>query len=179
VTLTNVEEVIGLPEADLVGLANAGDAEAFARLVEPHLARALSSARLIAGRSTDGTDVVQEALLSAWRGLGGLRDAASFGAWFRRHVVRAALRAAKHAQSIDRWVDAVDPLDHDVELRQLQRAFARLDPDDRAVLTLQFHLGLAQQETARLLNVPVGTVKSRVHYALSRLRAAFDAEERG
>jgi RNA polymerase sigma-70 factor, ECF subfamily len=172
-----VERIADWGDADLVAQARAGDGEAFARLVEPHLARALSGARLIVGESADAADVVQEALLSAWRGLGGLRDPAAFGAWFRQHVVRTAWRAAKRARRTaaldDAWVDQTEHAQRDI-----QRALARLDPDDRVLLTLRYHLDLPHEETARLLRVPVGTVKSRLHYALEWLRAAYDAEER-
>ncbi len=168
--------------ADLVAQARAGDGEAFARLVEPHLARALTGARLIVGDSTDAADVVQDALLSAWRGLGGLREPAAFGAWFRQHVVRTAWRATKRSRRTasldDAWVDPVDHLEIGLGRRDIRRALSTLEPDDRVLLTLRYHLDLPHEETARLLRVPVGTVKSRLHYALERLRAAYDAEER-
>lgn len=168
---------------DLVVEARAGSSTAFAQLVEPYLARALSTARLIlAGTTADPEDAVQEALVSAWRGMKGLKNEAAFGAWFRQHVVRAARRRAKrerrNVRLDDRWVDPVDHIERDLAEHQLGDAFQRLEPDDRTVLALHFHLGLSSSETARLLSIPQGTVKSRVHYALRRLRAAFDAEER-
>jgi RNA polymerase sigma-70 factor (ECF subfamily) len=177
-----VEGISDWTNADLVAKARDGDGEAFADLVEPHLARALTGARLIVGDTCDPADVVQEALLSAWRGLGGLRDAAALGSWFRQHVVRTAWRVAKRSRHTvaldDTWVDPVDQVERGIAQRDMRRALSRLDPDDRVLLTLRFHLDLPHEETARLLHVPVGTVKSRVHYALERLRAAYDAEER-
>jgi RNA polymerase sigma-70 factor, ECF subfamily len=64
------------------------------------------------------------------------------------------------------------------ERRTLRRAFHRLEPDDRSLLTLHHFWGLPVRETAAILGVPEGTVKSRVHSAMTRLRAAYDAEER-
>jgi RNA polymerase sigma-70 factor, ECF subfamily len=58
------------------------------------------------------------------------------------------------------------------------RAFQRIDVADRLLLTLHYHLGLADREIAELMHVPTGTVKSRLHHGLRRLRAAFDAEDR-
>jgi RNA polymerase sigma-70 factor (ECF subfamily) len=65
-----------------------------------------------------------------------------------------------------------------VARRTLGRAFDRLDPDDRLILALHHYLGLSVAETATHLSIPAGTVKSRVHAAMDRLRAAYDAEER-
>jgi RNA polymerase sigma factor (sigma-70 family) len=180
-TLIRVEGIIAAGDTDLVAQALAGDPLAFAQLVQPHLASALSGARLIIGDSGDAADAVQE-LLSAWRGLPSLRDRSAFGPWFRQHVIRSARRTAKRVRRSVRfgegWLDPVDHLERDLAARHLKRTFARLDADDRVLLTLRYHYGLANEETAQLLKVPTGTVKSRVHYALRRLRAADDAEER-
>lgn len=169
-------------EADLVTRSVAGDAEAFAQLVAPHLARALSTAMLIVGGSGDASDAVQDALMSAWRGLGGLRDPSAFGAWFARHVVRASSRVARRTRRTTRldesWVDPVDHLDTGLRERQLHRAMRTLSADDRVLLTLRYHHGLAESEVAAVLRVPGGTVKSRLHRSLERLRAAYEAEER-
>ena len=177
-----MERIADWGSAGLVEQARSGDGEAFAQLVEPHLGRALSGARLIVGDSVDAADVVQDALLSAWRGLGGLREPSAFGSWFRQHVVRTAWRAAKRSRRTtaldETWVDPVDHVELGLAERDIRRALSRLDPDERVVLTLRYHLALPHEETARLLRVPVGTVKSRLHYALERLRAAYDAEER-
>ena len=177
-----MERIIDSPQGGLVAQAKAGDSEAFARLVEPYLPAALSCARLILGGSGDASDVVQDALVSAWRDLPHLREPSAFAAWFRQHVIRRALRTARRGRSPvslhDAWVDPIDHLERALASRQLQRAFEILETDDRVVLTLHYHLGLTNQEAARLLKVPVGTVKSRLHYALRRLRAAYDAEER-
>jgi RNA polymerase sigma factor (sigma-70 family) len=167
---------------DLVGAARRGDRAAFATLVEPDLAAAFGTARIVTGSSADASDAVQEALLSAWRGLDSLRDPNAFRAWFRQHVVRAALRAAKRrgrVVELDLSVAAPDgDLDRAVERRTLARAFDRLDAQDRLLLTLHHFWELPIAETATHLGIPEGTVKSRVHYAMDRLRAAFAAEER-
>lgn len=167
---------------ELVAAARRGDRDAFRRLVEPELGRALGLATILARSSADGADAVQEALLSAWRGLDSLRDPQAFPAWFRRHVVRAATRTAvRNHQVVELEVvsqGSTDDIDRALEQRQLSRAFDRLEPKDRLVLTLHYFWDLPTAETASQLRVPVGTVKSRVHYALQRLRAAYEAEER-
>jgi RNA polymerase sigma-70 factor (ECF subfamily) len=167
----------------LVDAARNGDSEAFAQLVAPELAPAMGAALLVIGSRADAADVMQEAMLSAWRGLSSLRNPDAFGAWFRRLVVRAAMKAAGRRRP---WhpLEAAEDEIHGAGLeaalrgRQLDRAFAALSAQDRVLLTLHFHWDQPVAETAAMLGIPAGTVKSRVHHAVRRLRAAFDAEER-
>jgi RNA polymerase sigma-70 factor (ECF subfamily) len=65
-----------------------------------------------------------------------------------------------------------------MDRRTLARAFDRLEARDRLILTLHHFWDMPIAETAAHLGIPEGTVKSRVHYAMDRLRAAFAAEER-
>jgi RNA polymerase sigma-70 factor (ECF subfamily) len=182
--LSFMEVALELTPLSLVQAARDGDAEAFARLVSPELAPALGAAVLVIGSRADAADAVQEALVSAWRGLGSLREPDAFPAWFRRHVVRAALRMAKRHRPWQRLEDADaqlptgNGLDAALQHRQLDRAFGRLSPADRLLLILHFHWNQPVAETAATLGIPAGTVKSRVHHAVRRLRAAYDAEER-
>lgn len=74
--------------------------------------------------------------------------------------------------------DPATDVDRALEHRTLARAFDRLDVEDRLILTLHHYWGLPVAETAHHLGIPEGTVKSRVHYAVERLRAAYDAEDR-
>jgi RNA polymerase sigma-70 factor (ECF subfamily) len=172
------------PIAALVSAARRGDRDAFRVLVEPYLQVALGSATIQTGSAADGADAVQDALLSAWLGLDTLRDPDAFAAWFRRHVIRAAsrkrrMRARGHV--VDLNASATAPgqdLDRVVASRTLARAFNGLDEPDRQLLTLHHFWRLPVAETAAHLRVPQGTVKSRVHYAMERLRAAFEAEDR-
>jgi RNA polymerase sigma-70 factor, ECF subfamily len=168
-------------QAQLVELARRGDRRAFAELVEPELAGAIGVARILARSHADAADAVQEALLSAWRGLDAIRRPESFPAWFRRHVTRAAMRSTRRDRVVELDVELAgdpDDLDRRLARRQLARAFDRLDDKDRLILTLHHFWGLPVAETAEHLAIPAGTVKSRVHHAMIRLRAAYDAEDR-
>lgn len=168
----------------LVTAARRGDRDAFRVLVEPYLRVALGSATILTGSAADGADAVQDALLSAWQGLDGLRNPEAFPSWFRRHVIGAASRIRRsrgHGRVVDLDPDLAiggDDLDRIVAGRSLARAFDRLEEDDRILLTLHHFWRLPIAETAAHLGIPEGTAKSRVHHALDRLRAAFDAEER-
>ena len=169
---------------ELVEAARRGDRDAFSFLVSPHLETALRVARVVAGSPDDGTDAVQDALLSAWQGIGSLRDPQAFPAWFRSHVTRSAMRQAKkrgRARVVELDVDTAAPgdaLDRAFAVRELDRAFERLSTDDRTLLTLRHLWDLPGAEIAQHLGIPEGTVKSRVHAAMQRLRAAYEAEER-
>jgi RNA polymerase sigma factor (sigma-70 family) len=61
---------------------------------------------------------------------------------------------------------------------QLERGFRRLRPEQRAAVVLHFYLGLSVPEIAETLGIPLGTAKSRLHYATETLRAALDADAR-
>jgi RNA polymerase sigma-70 factor (ECF subfamily) len=167
--------------AGLVELAALGDREAFGRLVEPHLAVALGAARLITGNESDAADAVQDALLASWQSLDGLRNPELFAAWFRKIVIRSSTRCVRRRHLVEIDLEApgaADSVEREFDLRQLARAFARLDPKDRVLLTLHHYWQMPVAETAQLLGLPEGTVRSRVHHALRRLRAGFEAEER-
>lgn len=180
-----MEATLDLPKSTLrplVDAAVAGDRDAFKTLVEPYIGKALGAALVVTRSPSDASDAVQDALLSAWQGLPQLRDPDAFPAWFRRHVVRAAIRSTSRRGRVTELdveaPDDVDVLDRAMAHRTLSRAFDNLGPDDRMLLTLHYFWGLPIAETAGHLSIPPGTVKSRVHSAISRLRAAYDAEER-
>ena len=169
---------------ELVAAARAGDRAAFGELVEPWLSPALGASIVITRSHADGADAVQDALLAAWQGLDDLRDPAAFAGWFRTLVVRAALRVARRRGTVSPLavVDVDGPadggLDGSLDRRTLGAAFDRLDAADRALLTLRYLWDVPVAETAAALGIPPGTVKSRTHAAIGRLRAAFDAEAR-
>lgn len=166
----------------LIAQAMAGDDDAFRALVEPYVAKALGASAIIVGSRDEAADVVQEAMLAAWQGLRGLREPEAFPAWFRRLVIRAAMRRVRGRRSVaelDLMVPApLGDLDAAFESRMLGRAFRRLEPQDRLVLTLRHFWAMPVEEAAALLEIPTGTVKSRTHHALERLKAAYAAEER-
>jgi RNA polymerase sigma factor (sigma-70 family) len=168
--------------ARLVHAAVGGDPEAFRQLVEPHLATALRATTVLIGSEADAADAVQDALLAAWQTLHRLKDSGAFAAWFRQIVVRGAIRRARTRRTVVE-LDLTQPsiaglLDRSVERADLARAFAALSLQDRSVLTLRYLWDVSTAEAAEILEIPEGTMKSRTHAAMQRLRAAFEAEER-
>ena len=167
--------------------ARDGDVDAFASLTADHAGRLLAVARLILRDEERAADAVQDALLRAWLDLRGLRDPERFEAWLHRILVRSCYRAARKHRRRDvveiRLESDDGPAGIDgaggVDTRdQLERAFRRLSPEHRAVLVLHLYLGLTQTETADRLDIPLGTMQSRLDRATRLMRAALDADAR-
>src|SRR4029079_11357462 len=114
-----------------------------------------------------------------------LRDPAKFEAWLRRLLMRAITdefrrgRHARAAMTLLRIDPGVPDATEAVAIReQLDRGFGRLTIDHRAVIVLRLYLGLSLEETALTLGIPVGTAKSRLHYATEAMRVALEADAR-
>src|SRR6188508_1532532 len=137
-------------QRDLVQRAMAGDHEAFSELARRSIDRLYAVARLILRDPERAEDATQEALVAAWRDLSALRDPDRFEAWLRQLLVRACYREARREQARTRReakVASLDGSDPDpaigLALRdQLERGFARLDPEQRALVVVHFYLDL-------------------------------------
>jgi RNA polymerase sigma-70 factor (ECF subfamily) len=164
--------------SELVERAQRGDHDAFDVLAGAAYQRLYAIARRILRDGYAAEDAVQDALVWAWRDLWGLRDPGAFDAWLHRLLVRSCAdhqrRTWKRRLDVD--VDAIDPpagpdeVARLVDRDALDRAFERLSFDHRAVVVLTHYAGLTGAEVADILAIPVGTVASRLHYALRALR---------
>ena len=172
-------------QQDLVERARRGDHDAFASLAAAAIFRLDAAARLILRDPDQAKDAVQETLVRAWRDLRALRDPSRFDAWIHRLLMRAVqdqFREAKRQRSV------VTLLRPDASIRdgseaiaireQLERGFLRLTMEHRTVLVLRLYLGLSLEETATTIGIPVGTAKSRLHYATEAMRDALAADAR-
>jgi RNA polymerase sigma-70 factor (ECF subfamily) len=172
-------------DTDLVVQAQGGDEEAFASLAVVAGDRLHAVAHRILRDIDLAEDATQQALLTIWRDLPQLRDPARFDAWSYRLLVRACYAEARKNRS---WSPGLRLVETDestadssgavADRDQLERGFRRLSIDHRAVVVLHHYLDLSLDEVADSLGVPVGTVRSRLHYAMRGLRAALDADAR-
>jgi len=174
-------------QRDLVERAMAGDHDAFSALAGASIGRLFSAARLILRDDGRAEDATQEALVAAWRDLSALRDPDRFDAWLHRLLVHACYREARRVKRREvveiqmTTRDAGGDVDaHDLTAMrdQLERGFRRLTPEQRAVLVVHHYLGLPDVEAAIVLDIAVGTFKSRLHRASGALRAALESDER-
>jgi RNA polymerase sigma-70 factor (ECF subfamily) len=169
---------------DLVEAARNGDHEAFEVLATSVGDRLYRVARLILRSSDLADDAVQEALVRAWQQLPSLRDPDRFDAWLYRLVVNACADQGRQLRRRSFQVAAVsersiaDDIGAIADRDQLERAFGRLKPEQRAVVVLHHHSGFSAAEIAAILGVPEGTARSRLHYATAAMRAALQADER-
>ena len=155
----------------------------FERLVVDHLDRAYRLAAVIVGSTDDAEEAVSDAALLAWRSRKGLRDPDRFEAWFSRIVVntcRDRLRSRRRRPVVEVFPTAPNEASEPGDFRELihtrdelARAFELLSADDRITLVLRFWADLSIESIAERLGIPSGTVKSRLHHALARLRAGL------
>jgi RNA polymerase sigma-70 factor (ECF subfamily) len=169
----------------LVERAARGDRDAFDLVVTTVIDRLYALARIILRDADLAEDAVQEALINCWRELPKLRDATRFDPWLHRLLVNAATDQHRRRRRFRSVVAVVPEMstnrDFTADLAiadELKAAFERLRIEHRSVLVLHHYLGLAPAEIAEVLHVPVGTVKSRLHYATQSMRAAIDAGTR-
>jgi RNA polymerase sigma factor (sigma-70 family) len=179
-----------VPDEKILEAARVVDqrADAFRRLVDRHLDGAYRLAGVILSDRIEAEDAVHEAAVAAWRGFAKLRDPARFDAWFRRILVnecRDRLRGRTRRSVIDatrELMDAEHPQLADASEATatrdaLGRALVALTPDEQVAITLRFYADLTVPGIADLLGIPPGTVKSRLHHAMGRLRASLEAVE--
>jgi RNA polymerase sigma-70 factor, ECF subfamily len=174
-------------ERGLVERARTGDAEAFSAAANASINRLYAIATLILRDPDRAQDAVQEALVSAWRGIRALRDPDAWDAWLQRNVVRACYRHARSETRRNLVWTRVSVLDEPsledagtaLAVRdELEHGFRQLSLDQRSVIVLHFYAGLPLTEVAGVLGIPEGTAKSRLHRATQTLRATLAANDR-
>lgn len=176
----------------LVKLAQEGDASAFDALVRRHADRLLRMVRNLTDQAEEAEDIAQEAFASAYFKLESFVGRSSFFTWLYRIALNNAISRRRirrmettHVgRSLD---DATPPAGNGLEASEnLQRAeqvqlirdaIARLEPDRQSVLVLRDIDGRDYDEIAAILNIPSGTVRSRLHRARLDLRQLLSAYE--
>lgn len=172
---------------ELVERAQAGDEDAFTQLAALSADRAYAVAYRILRDPGRAEDATQQALLTTWQRLPTLREPARFEGWLYRILLNACRDELRRRRSWDSKVRLAEPgreweADTAVAVSdrdQLERAFARLSVEHRAVVVLRHYVGWTTAEIAAALAVPEGTVSSRLHYGVAALRSAIEEDARG
>ncbi len=180
-------------EADsaLVSQARAGDSEAFGRLVERHQGRVYAVCLRIVGDPEDARDAAQDAFVTAFRKLAQFRGDAAFSTWLHRIAVNSCydtLRKRRRGPLLARAIGddenlTPDPAEPDISDRvvdavDVERALGLVPEDFRVALVLADVEQIPYDEIARILEVAIGTVKSRVHRGRLALARAMNQSHR-
>jgi RNA polymerase sigma-70 factor, ECF subfamily len=161
--------------------AQSGDREAFDALATALFDQLYSVGRRILRDGHAAEDAVQEALIRAWRDLRSLRDPERFEAWMHRLLLHACYDQTRRRRPFEVTIspidtDRSDPADDIAVVAQrdeLERAFLRLSVEQRAVLVLTHYVGMPAPDVSQVLGIPVGTVHSRLHYAIQTMRSTL------
>jgi RNA polymerase sigma-70 factor, ECF subfamily len=179
-------------EAELVTRLQAGEPDAFETLVRLHSGRLLAVARRLVGNEEDARDVVQDAMLSAYRSIKRFEGHSRISTWLHRITVNTALMKLRsrrrrpeesiepllptfqedghHASEFVAWPAADAALERDETRRAVRAAIERLPESYRTVLLLRDIESLDTAETARLLGLTSNAVKIRLHRARQALK---------
>ena len=169
----------------LISRARGGDREAFGALVEQYRDNVYRLAYRMCGNAYDADEAAQEAFVAAWRALPNFRGDAKFSTWLYRLTANAAIdvmRREKRHQTVGdgEMVDLADDADSPQETVErteqqeaVQKALATLSEEYREVLLLRYMEELDYAEIAEVLQLPSGTVKSRINRAKAALKTAL------
>jgi RNA polymerase sigma-70 factor (ECF subfamily) len=187
--MPDVKDLHALADEDLMQLVRGGDARAFEVVYDRHSSAAFSLAYRMVGTRAAAEDVVQEALLSAWRsGARYDRTRGSVRTWIlgivhnraidalRRSLVHDKRRASD--EGLEERFETGERTDNDVvrqdEARTVRTALAGLPAEQQRVISLAYFGGFTHTEIATMLDAPVGTVKGRMRLGLDKLRRSLE-----
>ncbi|MCE9580927.1 MAG: sigma-70 family RNA polymerase sigma factor [Planctomycetes bacterium] len=178
-------------DADLIRRAQRGEGDAYGQLVVKYQDLVYNAVYRMIGREDQAKDIAQEAFVKGWRALGSFEGRAQFGTWIYRIAINACIsdrRGLKRRKAtslsggpggddeeggLDVADDAPEPPEQVVDnekVRIVQEAIGELDHEFRTMIVLRDMEGRPYEEIAEVLNVPVGTVRSRLHRARQALK---------
>ena len=171
-----------------------GRTAAFGELVRRYQDRLYNSIYRVVDNAEDAYDVVQEAFLNAYQSLNSFKGDAEFFTWLYRIAFNSAISLKRKRKAVLRFEwgpgekSSPEPLDESAfsqpgaslerseEDASLQVALNRLSPEHRAVLVLKDIEGQKYEDIAEILDVPIGTIRSRLHRARLELRELLESE---
>lgn len=180
-----ISETVVSDDAQLINRALAGQTEAFGELVLKYQNRLFNTFLHVVGHTEDARDVVQEALVQAFLKLDSFRSESTFYTWLYRIAFNVAItqrRKRRKLLSLESWGDnpaetcaeadnnPAENLERVERCRQVRRAIAQLPEEYRSLLVLREIDGCCYETIAEVLDLPIGTVRSRLHRARLQLR---------
>jgi RNA polymerase sigma-70 factor (ECF subfamily) len=187
VTAGGAATVAGVSDEDLalIRLVRAGDRRALEALLHRHYPRLWAVCRQMTGHDADASDATQNAMIAIVRGLPGFDGRSRFATWAYRVAVNASLdeirrRTRRATDPLDETtLPVVAGADQGIERVQVDAALRRLPPDYRAAVVLRDLCGLDYAEIAEVLEIPPGTVRSRISRGRAALVPLLDGEQAG
>lgn len=168
--------------AGWLAAARRGDRAAFAQLVRTHQSRVrLQLRRLARGDLALADDLAQETFVQAWRHLAEFRGDARFATWLHRIALTRFLQHVRRPGQLVEWCEAADaeavhdPRPAEGLERDVARALEALGEMQRLAVLHCYHLDLSHAEAAQVLGLPLGTLKSHLERAKTRLRDLLGA----
>lgn len=177
-------------EDSIIQRAQMGDQLAFQQLIETYHVLAWRTAQVLLPERTAVEDVMQEVWLDVWRGLPRFQRSRPLRPWLLTIVANRCRMVARRRQPVQQQLDTAeveqllsvdDVLEHVLRLEEdieLRCALEIISAEQRRVLELRFFADLDLNEIALITNVPLGTVKSRLHRALHSLRQHLELTEK-
>lgn len=171
----------------LVIRAKRGDAAAFEEIVRELERPMFYYVRRLVSSDADGWDIMQEVWVKVFRGINSMRETKKFRVWLysiAHNTVMSHQRAAYRSQailddaSVPETAAEADPNPDPEDAERVHLALDQIDPGFREVLTLRFLEDLSVDETAEIVGVPSGTIKSRLFHAKKALKRLLSKEER-
>jgi len=166
-----------LTDAELVAACVEGGPEAFRELLARYRRSAVGLAYQMVGNAEDAEDVAQEAFVRVFQAIGGFRGEAAFSTWLYRIVTNLCLAGMRRRRpqvgldAVGEPTACASPCLQVTEALLTRQVLDRMRPDMKAILLLRAQGGLSYREISQTLELPLGTVRSR----LSKARAAFRA----
>jgi len=174
----------GIGDAECVRRVQQGDTDSFEILVRRHQRAIFNLVYRLLGDYDEAAEVAQEVFLSAYKSIGQFRGEANFSTWLYRIGLNHASTRRKSMNNIqqrhvpldgaeviaDGAVDPAKSFEHKEIQQRVQQALNRLDPDDARIILLRDLQDVPYEDVAEMLDIPVGTVKSRLHRARQALK---------
>lgn len=170
----------------IIRAAKRGNEEAFSTLVKNYTSFVYRTAYGVVRNQTDAEDVAQDSFVKAHQALRRLRDERTFPSWLATITVRTAIdyvsrRERTQTITLDPERHATEQDVHSASDARLDvhQALDRLNPEQRTILVLREIQGFDYEELAQILDIPLGTVRSRLHHARAQLRLLLTNQRRG
>ena len=183
--MNTLAAVLTPTDAELLRQVAAGDEVAFAELYDLYAPSVYNYLLRLVNESAVAEEILQEVFLAMWQGAHRFREEAKVKTWLLRIAHHQAVSWLRRTRATA-WTneepatDDHDPIEEHLarswQIDQVRAALARLTPNHRAVIELTFVQGLSYAEIAEVMNCPIGTVKSRMSYALRRLNNLLSDE---